>query len=321
MSVKLNKTAMIDEYINNNIEMLINSNKSLEELCEDFNKNNDKKVSFSSFYKSFKQISKDKGLTKQRTRKSKHLRMLNEVKKDNKNDNKQDTNKDNEKKGLKQVPPEVAKSLLPDSDEEEEETPMQKMLHSYKEDNIDKLRLCEQKRVYGVERHLNNYEAQLFEISKKFKYNNKYALIVDADKWFRVNNNLYAPVVCILSDSNIYTNEEYNEMFKTSHPKSHNNYTNVIKIPNQDYKYKFYVAIDDRITRRYKPLCKTSYIKNDDIKELIQYERYEDLPEEEWDNNKQQTNEEEQQTNEEEQSEEEQQTNEEEQTEHIVNVD
>ena len=78
MSVKLNKTAMIDEYINNNIKMLINSKKSLEELCEDFNKNNDKKVSFSSFYKSFKQISKDKGLTKQRTRKSK---------KDVKNDN------------------------------------------------------------------------------------------------------------------------------------------------------------------------------------------------------------------------------------------
>ena len=301
MSVKLNKTAMIDEYINNNIDMLVNSNKSLEELCEDFNKNNDKKVSFSSFYKSFKQISKDKGLTKQRTRKSK---------KDVKNDSEKDTNKDNnEKKGLKPVPPEVAKSLLPDSDEEEEEeTPMQKMLHSYKEDNIDKLRLCEQKRIYGVERHLNNYEAQTFEISKKFpSYCNGYKLIIDTDKWFRVNNSLYAPVVLILSDSNTYTNEEYNEMFKTSHPKSHNNYTNVINIPNKDYKYKFYVVRDDRITRRYKPLCKTSYINNDDIKELIEYERYEDLPEEEWDNK---------QTNEE-QSEE---TNEETQTEHIVIV-
>ena len=105
-------------------------------------------------------------------------------------------------------------------------------------------------------------------------------------------------------------------MFKTSHPKSHNNYTNVIKIPNQDYKYKFYIVRDDRITRRYKPLCKTSYINNDDIKELIEYERYEDLPEEEWDNNKQQTNEEEtsEETNEEEQKEE---TT----TEHIVIVD
>ena len=302
MSVKLNKSAMIDEYINNNIEMLVNSNKSLEELCEDFNKNNDKKVSFSSFYKSFKQISKDKGLTKQRTRKSK---------KDN-----------NEKKGLRPVPPEVAKSLLPDSDEEEEETPMQKMLHSYKEDNIDKLRLCEQKRIYGVEKHLNNFEAQTFEISKKFpSYYSGYKLIIDTDKWFRVNNNLYAPVVCILSDANIYTNEEYNEMFKTSHPKSHNNYTNVIKIPNQDYKYKFYIVRDDRITRRYKPLCKTSYINNDDIKELIEYERYEDLPEEEWDNNKQTNNK--QQTNEEEQSEEttSEEQSEETQTEHIVIVD
>ena len=314
MSVKLNKTAMIDEYINNNIDMLVNSNKSLEELCEDFNKNNDKKVSFSSFYKSFKQISKDKGLTKRRTRKSK---------KDVKNDNKQDTNKDNEKKGLRPVPPEEAKRLLPDSDEEEEETPMQKMLHSYKEDNIDKLRLCEQKRIYGIEKHLNNYEAQTFEISKKFpSYYSGCSLIIDTDKWFRVNNNLYAPVVLILSDSNIYTNEEYNEMFKTSHPKSHNNYTNVINIPNKDYKYKFYVVRDDRITRRYKPLCKTLYINNDDIKELIEYERYEDLPEEEWDNNKAKTNEEEQ--SEEEQSEEtqsEETQSEEEQTEHIAIVD
>lgn len=292
MSVKLNKTAMIDEYINNNIEMLVNSNKSLEELCEDFNNNNDKKVSFSSFYKSFKQISKDKGLTKQRTRKSK-----------------KDTKNDNEKFPL--VSPEEAKRLLPDSDEEseqsEEETPMQKMLHSFKPDNLDKLRVCEQKRVYGVERHLNNYEAQIFEISKKFKYNNKYALIFDTDKWFRVNNKLYAPVVCILSDSNIYTNEEYNAMFKTSHPKTHNNYTNVINIPKQDYKYKFYIAIDDGIIRKFKPLSKTSYINNDDIKELIQYERYEDLPEEEWDNNNKQ--------------EEQQQTNEQTHTAHIVVVD
>ena len=285
MSVKLNKTAMIDEYINNNIEMLINSNKSLEELCEDFNKNNDKKVSFSSFYKSFKQISKDKGLTKQRTRKSK---------KDVKNDNKQDTNKDNDKKGLRPVPPEVAKSLLPDSDEEEseEETPMQKMLHSYKEDNIDKLRSHKHNRIYGVERHLNNYEAQTFEISKYFpSYYSGYRFIIDTDKWFRVNNNLYAPIVLIISETSIYTNKEYNEMFKTSHPKSHNNYTNVVRIPNGEYKYKYYVVYDDGDERTYEPFAKTDFSECDDILQILAYERYEDLPEEEWDN-KQQTNEE-----------------------------
>lgn len=283
MSVKLNKTAMIDEYINNNIDMLINSNKSLEELCEDFNKNNDKKVSFSSFYKSFKQISKDKGLTKQRTRKSK-----NDNKNENKKDNKQDTNKDNEKKGLKPVPPEVAKSLLPDSDEEteEEETPMQKMLHSYKEDNIDKLQSHKHNRIYGVERYLNNYEAQTFEISKYFpSYYSGYRFIIDTDKWFRVNNILYAPVVLILSETNIYTNEEYNATFKTSHPKNHNNYTNVVRIPNGEYKYKFYVVYDDGDERTYEPFAKTDFSECDDIKELIQYERYEDLPEEEWNNN------------------------------------
>lgn len=294
MSVKLNKTAMIDEYINNNIDMLINSNKSLEELCEDFNKNNDKKVSFSSFYKSFKQISKDKGLTKQRTRKSKKdvkndstVRMLerSENIKDN-NDN------NNEKKGLKPVPPEEAKRLLPDSDEEqseeEEETPMQKMLHSYKEDNIDKLKFHKHNRIYGVERHLNNYEAQTFEISKYFpSYYSGYRFIIDTDKCFRVNLQLYAPIVLILSETSIYTNEEYNATFKTSHPKNHNNYTNVVRIPNQDYKYKYYVVYDDGDERTYEPFAKTDFSECDDILQLLAYERYEDLPEEEWDNNKQ----------------------------------
>lgn len=275
MSVKLNKTAMIDEYINNNIDMLINSNKSLEELCEDFNKNNDKKVSFSSFYKSFKQISKDKGLTKQRTRKSK---------KDN-----------NEKKGLKPVPPEEAKRLLPDSDEEEqsekeEETPMQKMLHSYKEDNIDKLKFHKHNRIYGVERHLNNYEAQTFEISKYFpSYYSGYRFIIDTDKWFRVNLQLYAPIVLILSETSVYTNEEYNATFKTSHPKNHNNYTNVVRIPNGEYKYKYYVVYDDGDERTYEPFAKTDFSECDDILQLLAYE---DLPEEEWDNNKAKTGEE-----------------------------
>ena len=298
MSVKLNKTAMIDEYINNNIEMLVNSNKSLEELCEDFNKNNDKKVSFSSFYKSFKQISKDKGLTKQRTRKSKHQRMLNEVKKDNKNDN--------EKFPL--VPPEEAKRLLPDSDEEEtseeEETPMQKMLHRYKEDNIDKLRFHKHNRIYGVERHLNNYEAQTFEISKYFpSYYSGYRFIIDTDKWFRVNLQLYAPIVLIISETSVYTNEEYNATFKTSHPKSHNNYTNVVRIPNGEYKYKYYVVYDDGDGRTYEPFAKTDFSECDDILQLLAYERYEDLPEEEWDNNKQ-SKEQSKEQNEEEQNEE-----------------
>lgn len=270
MSVKLNKTAMIDEYINNNIDMLINSNKSLEELCEDFNKNNEKKVSFSSFYKSFKQISKDKGLTKQRTRKNKK-----DVKKDN-----------NEKKELPLVPPEEAKRLLPDSDEEEEETPMQKMLHIYKEDNIDKLKFHKHNRIYGVERHLNNYEAQTFEISKYFpSYYSGYRFIIDTDKWFRVNNILYAPIVLILSETSVYTNEEYNATFKTSHPKSHNNYTNVVRIPNDEYKYKYYVVYDDGDERTYEPFAKTDFSECDDILQLLAYERYEDLPEEEWDNN------------------------------------
>ena len=279
MSVKLNKTAMIDEYINNNIEMLVNSNKSLEELCEDFNKNNDKKVSFSSFYKSFKQIAKDKGLTKQRTRKSKHQRMLNEVKKDAKNDeNKKDNN---DKKGLRPVPPEEAKSLLPDSDEETEtETHIEDL------DNIEKLAMYSNgKRIYGVERLLNEYEAQIFESSQYFpSYYDEYILIVDMHKCFTINSTMYAPIVCILSQTNIYTNEEYNTMFKTSHPKEHNHYTNIIKMKPITYKYQFYVISYRNGYKNIKPFCKTTYSDMHDILELIEYDKYEDIPELSQDN-------------------------------------
>ena len=75
MKVKNNKTTMIDEYINNNLDMLINSTKTLEELWKDFNKNNNKKVSFSSFYNVFKDITKERGLKKKRTRKTKEEMM------------------------------------------------------------------------------------------------------------------------------------------------------------------------------------------------------------------------------------------------------
>lgn len=272
MSVKLNKTAMIDEYINNNIEMLINSKKSLEELCEDFNKNNDKKVSFSSFYKSFKQISKDKGLTKQRTRKNKK-----DVKKDN-----------NEKKGLKPVPPEEAKRLLPDSDEEAptdaEQSETEPDIADL--DNIEKLAMYSNgKRIYGVERLLNEYEAQIFESSQYFpSYYDEYILIVDMHKCFTINTTTYAPVVCILSQTNIYTNEEYNTMFKTSHPKEHNHYTNIIKMQPGHYKHQFYVVSYKNEYKKVKPFCKTSYSDKDDILELIEYDKYEDMPELSQDN-------------------------------------
>ena len=300
MSVKLNKTAMIDEYINNNIEMLVNSNKSLEELCEDFNKNNDKKVSFSSFYKSFKQISKDKGLTKQRTRKSK---------KDNKNDTKNENKKDKEKFPL--VPPEEAKRLLPDSDEETEyETEEEPETYITDLDNIEKLAMYSNgKKIYGVERLLNQYEAQIFESSQYFpSYYDEYILIVDMHKCFTINTTMYAPIVCILSSTNIYTNEEYNTLFKTSHPKTHNHYTNIIKMKQVNYKYQFYVISYRNGYKNIKPFCKTTYSDMHDILELIEYDKYEDMPELSQDDNKE-TNEEEEQ-NEEQNEEQSEETNE-----------
>lgn len=245
MSVKNNKTTMIDEYINNNLDMLINSKKTLEELCENFNKNNDKKVSFSSFYKSFKQISKDKGLTKKRTRKT--------------------------KKEMQEISQKEAKQLLEDLETEQEEE-RQEQKTNIDLNNFDKLKINNQKKIYGIERYLNKYQAQTFEISKDFPNTHKYSLIVDMDKCFRVNDILYAPIVCILSKSNIFTNEEYNEHFKTSHPTKQNKYINVIRMKTGIYKYRFYVVNYYDDNKDIKPFCKTSYKEYEDITELIKYE-------------------------------------------------
>ena len=255
MSVKNNKTTMIDEYINNNLDMLINSKKTLEELCEDFNKNNDKKVSFSSFYKSFKQISKDKGLTKKRTRKT--------------------------KKEMQEISQENAKQLLEDLETEQEEESIKEISKQNEtkepKTNIDlnafdKLKINNQTKIYGIERYLNKYQAQTFEISKDFPNTHKYSLIVDMDKCFRVNDILYVPIACILSKSNIFTNEEYNERFKTSHPTKQNKYINVIRMKPGIYKYRFYVVNYYDDNKDIKPFCKTSYKEYEDITELIKYE-------------------------------------------------
>ena len=258
MSVKNNKTTMIDEYINNNLDMLIKSSKTLEELCEDFNKNNGKKVSFSSFYKSFKQISKNKGLTKKRTRKTK--KELQEAK--------QEISAPTDARN--EVRQKYAKQLLEDL-EEETETESTKKTTNINLNNFDKLKINNQSKIYGIERYLNKYQAQTFEISKEFPNTHKYSLIVDMDKCFRINDILYVPIACILSKSNIYTNEEYNERFKTSHPTKQNKYINVIRMKTGIYKYRFYVVNYYDDNKDIKPFCKTSYKEYEDITELIQY--------------------------------------------------
>lgn len=248
MTVKNNKTTMINEYINNNLDMLIKANKTLEELCEDFNKNNNKKVSFSSFYNVFKDITKEKGLTKKRIRR---------------------TNEEIKKKETKETP-------TPTETQNEEITKPNIRLNNL--NDFDKLRLNNPTKIYGIERYLNKYQAQTFEISKDYPNNKNYSLIVDMDKKFCINNLLYAPVLCILSKSNIFTNEEYNERFKTSHPKKQTKYINVVRMKTGTYKHKFYVVnyhFDDRYII---PFCETSYKEYEDVKELIKY--YEETEEE-----------------------------------------
>lgn len=237
MTVKNNKTTMLDEYINNNLDIIINSKKTLEELCEDFNKNNNKKVSFSSFYHVFKDITKERGLKKKRTRKTKEEMMKKKE-----------------------------EAMTPTEAQNEE-----------RKINIDSNDLSTitnatiNKKIYGIERFLNKYQAQNFEMSKDFPKPHSYYLIVDMDKRFYINNILYAPVCCILSKPHIFTNEEYNERFKTSHPKKQNKFINVVRMKPGTYSYKFYVVCDYGDNEYIVPFCKTSYKEYSDITELIKY--------------------------------------------------
>lgn len=236
MTVKNNKTTMLDEYINNNLDMLIKSNKTLEELCEDFNKNNEKKVSFSSFYSVFKDITKERGLKKKRTRK---------------------TRKEMEEK-------EKAMALMEAQNEE-------RKINIDSNDFSTITNTTIKQKIYGIERFLNKHQAQTFEMSNEFPNTRKYALIVDMDKRFSINDILYAPVCCILSKPHIFTNEEYNERFKTSHPKKQNKFINVIRMKPGTYSYKFYVVSYSGDNKYIMPFCKTSYKEYEDITDLIKY--------------------------------------------------
>ena len=238
MTVKNNKTTMIDEYINNNLDIIINSNKSLEDLCEDFNKNNNKKVSYSSFYHVFKDITKERGLKKKRTRKTKEEMM--------------------KKK----------EEAMTQNETQNEERKINNDFNDFSTITNTTIK----QNIYGIERFLNNHQAQTFEMSKDFlPKNRKYSLIVDMDKRFCINDILYAPICCILSKPNIFTNEEYNERFKTSHSKKQNKFINVVRMKPGTYSYKFYVVSYSGDNKYIMPFCKTPYIEYDDIKNLIKY--------------------------------------------------
>lgn len=245
MSVKLNKTAMIDEYINNNITELINSNKSLEELCKDFNETSDKKVSFSSFYNRFKTLTKDNGLTKQRAKRT----------------NKQDT------KELPLVSPEEAKQLLEDLNEENKETLIDK-IESINNNNIH---------IYDIDRYLNDYKMQTFMFPKK-KPTDTADIIVDVSQQITINKEIYAPALCIMYNGKLYTNEEYNRAYKTEHKNKDKTYINIVKIKNINLTNKYYVCrVINDFKLIFKPFSETKYSRMTDILNLIKYNKDNDV--------------------------------------------
>ena len=262
MCAKVSKAQTVYDYIVKNIETLINSKKSYNELFNDFNKVSKIKVSESLFYNVFNKVLNDKNLTRERPKKNKKRNQKN-------NNNKQQSNNDSEQSNdynteseqseeqhdnnkLRPVSPEEATALLDSSssssesfkdneeeseeDEEDENKPLYSNVHITPDGDYEKFLRERGHKTLGI----------FDEILTRTN------IIIDVSKRFKIHEKLYAPVVLFISkgipltneEYNIKANEEYNKTIKT-------NLINVVRIPFIDYSHKYYVC--------YPPYCFVNY--------------------------------------------------------------
>lgn len=252
MCAKVSKAQTVYDYIVKNLETLINSKKSYNELFNDFNKVSKIKVSESLFYNVFNKVLNDKNLTRERPKKNKKRNQKN-------NNNKQQVNNDSEQSNdynteseqsednnkLRPVSPEEAAALLDSSssssesfNDNEEES----------EEDETESEEDENKTLYSNV-HITpdgNYEKFLRERGHKTlgifdEILPRTIIIIDVSKRFKIHEKLYAPVVLFISKGIPLTNEEYNNKANEEYNKTiKTNLINVVRIPYIDYSHKFY---------------------------------------------------------------------------------
>lgn len=235
----MSKQQRVENYLNKNIETLINSEKSYNELFNDFNKVSKIKVSESCFYKVFNKVLNDKNLTRERP---KNNRKRNQNKQQKNNDSEQsneyntesEQSEDNNK--LRPVSLEEAAALLDSSQslndseeseesEEDENKPLYSNVHITYDGNFEKFLRERGHKTLGI------FDEILL----------KTVIIIDVSKRFKIHGKLYAPVVLFVSKGIPLTNEKYNINANAIFNKTtKTDYINVVRIPYIEYSHKYY---------------------------------------------------------------------------------
>lgn len=293
MCAKISKAQTVYDYIVKNLETLIDSKKSYNELFNDFNKVSKIKVSVSLFYNVFNKVLNDKNLTRERPKKNKKRNQKNNKNKQQSNNDSEQSNdynteseqnEDNNK--LRPVSPEEAAALLDssssssesfkDNEEESEEDETEN-----EEDEDD-----ENKPLYSNV-HITpdgNYEKFLRERGHKTlgifdEILPRTTLIIDVSKRFKIHEKLYAPVVLFISKGIPLTNEEYNLKANEEYNKNiKTNLINVIRIPFIEYSHKFYNVYPPHCFVNYfLPFIDSYYRKDKLILHNLHYKKSEDV--------------------------------------------
>lgn len=299
MCAKINKAQKVYDYIVKNIETLIDSKKSYNELFNDFIKISKIKVSQSLFYNVFNKVLNDKNLTRERPKKNKKRNQKNNNKKQQLNNDSEQSNdynteseqsEDNNK--LRPVSPEEAAALLDssssssesfkDNEEESEEDETAPTDAEQSEESEDD----ENKPLYSNV-HITpdgNYEKFLRERGHKTlgifdEILPRTTLIIDVSKRFKIHEKLYAPVVLFISKGIPLTNEEYNLKANEEYNKTiKTNLINVIRIPFIEYSHKFYNVYPPHCFVNYfLPFIDSCYRKDKLILHNLHYKKSEDV--------------------------------------------
>ena len=290
MCAKINKAQTVYDYIVKNIETLIDSKKTYNELFNDFNKVSKIKVSESLFYNAFNKVLNDKNLTRERPKKNKKRNQKN-------NNNKQQVNNDSEQSNdynteseksednnkLRPVSPEEAAALLDSSSSSSES------FNDYEEESEEDETESEEdenKPLYSNV-HITpdgNYEKFLRERGHKTlgifdEILPRTIIIIDVSKRFKIHEKLYAPVVLFISKGipltnevyNLKANEKYNKNIKTD-------LINVVRIPFIDYSHKFYNFYPPHcFVNDFLPFIDSCYRRDKLILHNLHYKKSEDV--------------------------------------------
>lgn len=289
MSPKINKAQTVYDYIVKNLENLINSKKSYNELFNDFNNVSKIKVSESLFYNVFNKVLKDKNLTRERPKKNKKRNQKNNNKKQQVNNVSEQSNEynteseqseDNNK--LRPVSSEEAAALLDSSssssesfndydeqseeseeDEEDENKPLYSNVHITPDGNYEKFLRERGHKTLGI----------FDEILPRT------IIIIDVSKRFKIHEKLYAPVVLFISKGIPLTNEEYNLKANEEYNKNiKSNLINVVRIPFIEYSHKFYNFYPPHcFVNDFLPFIDSCYRKNKLILHNLHYKKSEDV--------------------------------------------